>query len=186
MNDIDPATTVLYPPPPIRRRRSGLGLSLVGAASAVLMVATLAGPADASVRPAASSPQKVTVSVKTVKKYGAVLFDQNGLALYYDTADKPPHFNCTGGCLTIWPAVVLPKGQKAAVAGKGVTGLGTTKSPEGVQVTWKGKPLYTYAADSKGTVNGQGIQGIWFVGHPTTTAATVKATAGTTAGSSWG
>ncbi len=181
MNDFTATTTGLSARPSRRRR-----LYLVSAATAVLAAATLASPAGASVRQAAASPQKVTVNVKTVKKYGAVLFDQKGLALYYDTADKPPHFACTGGCLSIWPALVLAKGQKAAVAGKGVTGLGTTKSPEGVQVTWKGKPLYTYAADSKGTVNGQGVQGIWFVGHPTTTAATVKATAGTTAGSSWG
>ena len=65
------------------------------------------------------------------------------------------------------------------MAGKGVTNLGTIKSPEGMQVTWKGKPLYTYAADSKGTVNGQGIQGIWFVVHPAAAKTTPTTSSGT-------
>ena len=185
MKDITPATSG----PGLassRGRRFGLGFSAlaVAAASIGLSIAALAGPASATNRPAAASTGKVTVTMKTVKKYGAVFFDQKGLALYYDTADKPPHFACTGGCLSFWPALVLPKGQNAAVAGKGVSGLGTIKSPEGMQVTWKGKPLYTYAADSKGTVNGQGIQGIWFVVH--TSATLTGATTATTASGSWG
>jgi predicted lipoprotein with Yx(FWY)xxD motif len=157
-----------------------------------LSLTALAATAGASNRPAASttaSTAKVTVTLKSVKKYGNVFFDQKGLALYYDTADKtankPPHFACTGGCLSFWPALLLPKGQKTAVAGKGVTNLGTIKSPEGMQVTWKGKPLYTYAADSKGTVNGQGIQGIWFVVHPTAASTTAVKTTSTTSGT-WG
>jgi predicted lipoprotein with Yx(FWY)xxD motif len=173
-----------------RRRRFGLGLCalVAGAASLGLSLTTLATTAGASNRPAASttaSTTKVTVTLKSVKKYGNVLFDQKDLALYYDTADKPPHFACTGGCLSFWPALLLPKGQKAAVAGNGVTNLGTIKSPEGMQVTWKGKPLYTYAADSKGTVNGQGIQGIWFVVHSTAALTATKTTA-TTASGTWG
>jgi predicted lipoprotein with Yx(FWY)xxD motif len=186
MKDITPAIFGLRPASS-RRRRFGLGLCALaaGTASIGLTLTAVAAPATASSRPAAASTSQVVVNMKTVKKYGAVLFDQKGLALYYDTADKPPHFACTGGCLSFWPALVLPKGQKAAVAGKGVTGLGTIKSPEGVQVTWKGKPLYTYAADSKGTVNGQGIQGIWFVAHPTASLTAVKTTATTSSGT-WG
>ena len=174
-----------------RRRRFGSGLCALAVSTAGLglSVTTLAATASASNRPLAASTTastaKVTVTMKSVKKYGNVFFDQKDLALYYDTADKPPHFACTGGCLSFWPALLLPKGQKAAVAGKGVTGLGTIKSPEGMQVTWKGKPLYTYAADSKGTVNGQGIQGIWFVVHPTA-ALTAAKTTSTTSSGTWG
>ena len=194
MNDITAATTGPRPSSISRRRRIGMGLGAValGSASVALSLATLAVPAGASPRLAATSSTKIVVNVKTVSKYGAVLFDQAGLALYYDTANKPPsHWACTGGCLSFWPALVLPKGQAAAVAGKGVSGLGTVKSPSGpggkmeVQVTWKGKALYTYAADSKGTVNGQGIQGIWFAARPTATL-TAAQTPPTTAASSGG
>jgi predicted lipoprotein with Yx(FWY)xxD motif len=182
-----------------RKRRFGLGLSalVAGAASVGLSLTALGGPASANTRLAATSTSHVVVTIKTVTKYGAVLFDQKGLALYVDMSDKPPHFACTGTCLTFWPALVLPAGQTAAVAGMGVTGLGTIKSPSGMQVTWRHMPLYTFKADSKGTVHGQGIKqwGIWYAANskiaqtkvPTngnTTATTAKTTA-TTSSSSW-
>jgi predicted lipoprotein with Yx(FWY)xxD motif len=187
MKDITPAITGPHPSAS-RKLRFGAGMCalVAGTASVGLSMTALAGAAGAANRPAAASSGQVVVTMKSVKKYGDVLFDQKGLALYYDTADKPPHFNCTGGCLSFWPALVLPKGQKAATAGKGVTGLGTIKSPEGVQVTWKGKPLYTYAADGKGTVKGQGIQGIWFAARPATLTAAAKTTATTASSSSSG
>lgn len=49
------------------------------------------------------------------------------------------------------------------MAPKGVTGLGTIKSPSGRQVTWKGKPLYSFIADSAGKVTGNGKGKVWFV-----------------------
>jgi predicted lipoprotein with Yx(FWY)xxD motif len=188
------------PSPRYRKRRVGVGMCALaaGIAGIGLSLGTLAGTASGANRPAVTSTGHVVVTVKTVSKDGAVLFDQNGLALYVDMSDKPPHFACTGGCLTFWPALVLPKGQTTVTAGKGVTGLGTVKSPEGMQVTWRHMPLYTFADDSKGTVHGQGIKqwGTWWAANSTTartvvpaagasTAATTKATP-TTSSSSWG
>lgn len=195
MTDVTPTTTSEpRPSSPGRRRRFGLGLCalMAGAASVGLSLTALGGPASATT----TSTSKVVISIKT-DKYGAVLFDQKGLALYIDMSDKPPHFACTGACLTFWPALVLPKGQTAAVAGKGVTGLGIVKGPEGMQVTWRQKPLYTYAADSKGTVHGQGIKqwGTWYAANSKTaltavpatakTAATTANSTGTTSSGSW-
>jgi predicted lipoprotein with Yx(FWY)xxD motif len=148
-----------------RMRRFGLGICalVAGSATAGLSLAALSSPASASTQMAAGNTTKVVVSLKTVKSYGGVLFEQKGLALYVDMSDKPPHFACTGACLSFWPVLVLPRGQTTPVAGKGVSGLGTIRSPAGMQVTWRHMPLYTYAADSKGTVHGQGIEqwGIW-------------------------
>jgi predicted lipoprotein with Yx(FWY)xxD motif len=120
----------------------------------------------------------VAVDEVSVAKFGKVLVDQKGLALYFDTANKPMHFACTGGCLTAWPPLVVAKGQTAALAGKGVTGLGTVRGPSGLQVTWQGKALYTFVEDTKGTVTGQGIGHVWFVTQPS--AAITKAPAATT------
>jgi predicted lipoprotein with Yx(FWY)xxD motif len=178
MKDITPTTTIEPRPTSSgRRRRFGLGLCalMAGTASVGLSLTALGGPASATT----TSTSKVVVSMKTVKNDGAVFFDQQGLALYVDMSDKPPHFACTGACLTFWPALLLSNGQKAAVAGKGVTGLGTIKSPEGLQVTWRQKPLYTYAADSKGTVHGQGIKqwGTWWAANSKTALTVVPATA---------
>jgi predicted lipoprotein with Yx(FWY)xxD motif len=112
-----------------------------------------------------ATKNEVVVNVISVAKFRKVLVDQKGFALYIDSADRPPHFACTGACLVVWPPLLLPKGQAKPIAGKGVTGLGVVKSPSGEQVTWHGKPLYTFIRDSKGTVRGQGIKqdGTWFV-----------------------
>ncbi len=143
----------------------------------------VAGPAVAS-----PTSAKVEVKMASVAKYGQILVNTSGLPLYYDAANKPGKWACTGSCLAAWPPLTLPKSQKAAVAAKGVTGLGTVKSPSGVQVTWHGKALYTFAEDSKGKVTGQGISD-FFVAHVSAAAKTATAggaTPTTAAKSSWG
>jgi predicted lipoprotein with Yx(FWY)xxD motif len=149
------------------------------------MGGTASASGTARVDAQSKTSAKVAVSEVTVAKFGKILIDQKGLALYYDTANKPNHFACTGDCLTAWPPLVLAKGQTTARAGKGVKGLGTVRGPAGLQVTWEGKPLYTFIKDTKGTVNGQGVGHVWLVAElsaavtkapaPTTTAPTTTA-----------
>lgn len=123
-----------------------------------LSLTALVGTATASPRPDLSARAMVAVKAATVAKYGKILENQKGLPLYYDTADKPPrHFDCTHGCLSAWPPLDLSKGQKKVAVGKGVRGISTIKDATGVQVTWKGKPLYTFGSDSKGNVTGDGV-----------------------------
>jgi predicted lipoprotein with Yx(FWY)xxD motif len=152
---------------------------LASLAAGAVGLGALAGMAAPAV--AASKAAPVEVKLVTVAKYGKVLVTATGLALYYDTANKPGKWACTGGCLTAWPPLVLAKGQTKATAGPGVTGLGTVKSPSGVQVTWDGKALYTFIRDSKDTVTGQGYQKVWYVAQ-----AAKATTTATTASSSWG
>jgi predicted lipoprotein with Yx(FWY)xxD motif len=154
---------------------TALGAGAFGLAAAL---AVMGGPASATGAVKATTATKVAVDEVSVAKYDKVLVDQKGLALYYDTANKPMHFACTGACLSAWPPLVLAKGQTAALAGPGVTGLGTVRGPSGLQVTWQGKALYTFVEDTKGTVTGQGIGHVWFVTQPS--AAITKAPAATT------
>ena len=165
-----------------RPHRAYFAVALGTASLGLTAFALMGGPASASgagkTGTKATTATKVVVDEVTVAKYGKVLVDQKGLALYYDTANKPMHFACTGDCLTAWPPVVLANGQTAALAGAGVTGLGTVRGPSGLQVTWKGNPLYTFVEDTKGTVTGQGIGHVWFVTQ--LPAATTKAPASTT------
>jgi predicted lipoprotein with Yx(FWY)xxD motif len=138
---------------------------LAGTVGIGLLSVSAAGAAGAAARPATSGAAAMSSVVKTatVARYGKILEDSKGLALYYDTANRPPsHWACTAGCLAAWPPLVLPKGHKAT-APMGVTGISAIKGPSGEQVTWKGKPLYTYVGDSAGKVTGQGIGRIWYV-----------------------
>jgi predicted lipoprotein with Yx(FWY)xxD motif len=100
-------------------------------------------------------------------KFGPILANAKGLALYTATGDTSTTSGCTGTCLKLWPPLLLPAGQTQPMAGPGVTGLGTFMRPEGIQVTYHGKLLYTWIKDtSPGQVTGQGVVdsgGTWFV-----------------------
>jgi predicted lipoprotein with Yx(FWY)xxD motif len=65
--------------------------------------------------------------------------------------------NCTGGCLTTWPALTVAAGD-IPTGGAGVTGtLGTiTRADNGaLQVTYNGLPLYFFSHDAApGDTNG--------------------------------
>jgi len=95
--------------------------------------------------------------------FGKILVTKNRLTLYYYTADTPKKIACTGACAQSWPPLIYT-GSGTPVGGPGVTGLGTIKRPGGgVQVTYKGKPLYTFISDTPGHTTGQGVAGFQVV-----------------------
>jgi predicted lipoprotein with Yx(FWY)xxD motif len=94
--------------------------------------------------------------------------NSKGLTAYYFDVDKANSgmSACTGACATTWPAITT---SSATPTVKGVTGtLGEITDPAGAkQITIDGRPIYTFASDSKpGDVNGQGVQGVWHVVSP--------------------
>jgi predicted lipoprotein with Yx(FWY)xxD motif len=90
-----------------------------------------------------------------------VLATTRGRTLYSLSAETGGRFICTGACLSTWHPLVVPSGVKPA----GPVKLGTIERPDGrTQVTFKGRPLYSFDGDSKlGDVNGEGIKdvGTW-------------------------
>ncbi len=105
--------------------------------------------------------------VTSNSKYGSILTDANGMTLYMFLNDTSTTSTCTGGCATLWPALLT---NGSPVAGTGVDGtkLGTsTRADGGVQVTYNGHPLYYFSSDkAAGDTNGQGIKSIWYVVSP--------------------
>jgi predicted lipoprotein with Yx(FWY)xxD motif len=99
-----------------------------------------------------------------------VLTTTKGRTLYSLSAETKGRFICTGACVSTWHPLLVPAGVKPA----GPVKLGTIKRPEGkTQVTFKGRPLYSFAGDAKaGDANGEGIKdvGTWHA------AVTAKAT----------
>jgi predicted lipoprotein with Yx(FWY)xxD motif len=122
-------------------------LTVLIAVAAPVVVPAVAG---ASVDRGATS---VVVSTVKNSKLGTLLV--SGKTLYTLRASKTA---CSTSCLKIWPELVLPKGVTKATAGSGVDAakLGTIVRAGGVrQVTYGGKPLYTFVGDkSRGAVNG--------------------------------
>lgn len=101
---------------------------------------------------------------------GRILVDARGRSLYLFEADKRNQSNCSGACLSAWPALTSgskPPGRSGTVAAK----LGTIAAAGGArQVTYNGHPLYHYAGDQKaGDTTGQGLDQFgaeWYVLSP--------------------
>jgi predicted lipoprotein with Yx(FWY)xxD motif len=144
------------------RAAASLVVGVVGAVSVAALVLFGIALADAGEAPA--SVVGAGVTLKTITIHGiTVLTDAKGLTLYWFVPDSPAASRCTGSCAAYWPPVTgTPK------AGPGVTGtLGTIKRPGGgLQATYDGHPLYTYAGDSApGQAHGNKLDlngGYWY------------------------
>jgi predicted lipoprotein with Yx(FWY)xxD motif len=105
----------------------------------------------------ATTKSERAVKVERVAKYGEVLFSVKGFALYTYAHDTKNHSTCEGSCLSAWPALEVAKDVRPT----GVAGLGVIVRSNGThQVTWHGRPLYTFASDTRrGEVSGDGVGG---------------------------
>ena len=111
---------------------------------------------------------------------GKIVVDGEGRTLYLFTADTGTTTACTGGCTSLWPALVAP-----ATAGSGVTGtVGEATQADGTkQVTLNGHLLYYYGGDTTpGDTTGQGIGGKWYVVNGAGEAVKASASSGASSG----
>ena len=108
---------------------------------------------------AAATTGTATVNVRQIDGVGSVLVDSHGTALYSPTQEASGMIRCSGSCTKIW--IPLTPGGAKPTAGTGVTGkLARTMRPDGTsQVTYDGRPLYTFVEDSApGKVTGNGVR----------------------------
>ncbi len=160
---------------------SCLGLAAVLGALAVAGCggsSSASGPQSPSLTAAQTSPA-VTHAKKGPKvrgissRYGRILADGHGRALYLFTADngKAGGSACFGDCAVAWPPYLVKSKPRAGPGAKGGL-IGTTPRSGGRrQVTYAGHPLYYYEGDrSAGEVNCQAaveFGGYWYVLRPT-------------------
>ncbi|MGC1165797.1 MAG: hypothetical protein WA862_06790 [Solirubrobacterales bacterium] len=108
--------------------------------------------------------------VKVVdSRYGRVIADGKGEALYLFEKEDTRRAECYGACARAWPPL-LTKGKPQAGGGAKASLLGTTKRSDGkLQVTYAGQPLYYYVDDSPGTILCHDVEefgGLWLVLGP--------------------
>ena len=104
----------------------------------------------------AQTPTPVATVLATATINGGAAF-VNGLqhAVYtFDGDTVPNQSTCTGGCASIWPPVPPPGGALPVP-------WASFKRPDGSQqLSYKGKPLYTFVSDTQPDVaTGDGVQG---------------------------
>jgi predicted lipoprotein with Yx(FWY)xxD motif len=137
---------------PLNPLRPGIGIALLAAALTALLVPNIA--AAKTTKPVAKQAPNTTLE-------RTVLTNLKGHSLYSLSAETNGRFICTGACLATWHPLVVPAGVRPT----GPVRLGTIVRPDGrTQVTYKGRPLYSFAGDMKsGDVNGEGIKdvGTW-------------------------
>jgi len=140
---------------------TGCGSSSSGSSSTAAS-AQMGGGSGGSTTAAASNSATTTVALGKTS-LGKILVDSKGRTLYLFEADKPNMSNCSGACLSIWPAYMS---KTKAMAGSGVDAAKIGTTADG-QVTYSGHPLYYYAGDQKaGDTTGQGLDQFgakWYV-----------------------
>ncbi|MGW7367128.1 COG4315 family predicted lipoprotein [Streptomyces sp. NPDC054841] len=153
----------------MRSARTKTTLLAAPAATLALLALTACGgsdePADASAgKPA--KPARTAASVKIADSpLGRILVDDSGRTLYGFAKDKPGAASaCDDDCIAVWPALTS---AEDVTAGSGTTAslLKEIKLGEGAeQATYGDWPLYYYVGDTTpGDLNGQGLDGEWFV-----------------------
>jgi predicted lipoprotein with Yx(FWY)xxD motif len=142
------------------RRRRVLGLGT--AAAALALVAACGGGTGGS---------GATVSARDLPGVGTVLVDSAGRTLYVSDQETAGTIRCVGDCVSLWVPLTVSTGTIPS-AGGGVGGvLATLTRPDGGnQVTYGGRPLYTFAPDGgPGKSGGNGVRdsfaGTDFVWH---------------------
>jgi predicted lipoprotein with Yx(FWY)xxD motif len=157
-----------------------LVLTLAGAGMLAACGAT--SPAGTA-PPTTSGPSSTGTTVNTATtSLGTVLTTSKGFTLYYFLPEKSSTIGaCTGGCLTVWPPLVVTGAPTAVSAATGT--LATVSimlnGAAATEVTYNGWPLHTYASDTAaGQINGQGIMGKWFAAMPGTSATATGSTTG--------
>ena len=107
-------------------------------------------PAAACVAPAAAA-DGTKIAVRG-SDYGPMLWAPGRQAIYVFQNDEPGKSHCYGRCAKAWPPV-LTSGPPRAGRGADPQLLGMTRRRNGDrQVTYGGRPLYTYAHEGRGDV----------------------------------
>jgi predicted lipoprotein with Yx(FWY)xxD motif len=136
---------------------------LVSCLAAALLVGAPAADAEQAKR-------KGAVVKVGPSRYGDVIYDGKGRALYLFTKEKGKKSRCYGNCARAWPPFYA-NGKPTAGTGADADLIGTTKRRKGRrQVTYNGHPLYYYVTDTEpGEITCQDVfefGGTWFVVDP--------------------
>ena len=149
-----------------------------------LLLGGCGGDTKEAAPPPPAKPQKAAPAARVEKpaaagtyvkvrktRYGRILTDGKGRALYLFTKERGSRAACYGACANAWPPFYA-KGRVKAGQGVSWSRVGTTARRAGrSQVTYRGHPLYYYVTDrAPGQVTCQNVAeygGTWLVVAPT-------------------
>ncbi|WP_312191146.1 hypothetical protein [Sphingobacterium sp.] len=106
------------------------------------------------------------IQIASNTQFGNILTDANGKTLYFFSNDSKGTSTCVGDCLAAWPVYYSSEASSDMEIDKSLLGE-ITRADGSKQSTFKGWPLYYYAADGQtGQVKGDAVNKIWYVAKP--------------------
>ena len=115
---------------------------------------------DAQLRPETAPATPAEVSVFVEQEHFVFRVD-DARAIYYFDDDKPGRSKCAATCARTWRPVLAPPDAAAVGDWTAITRADASK-----QWAYKGRPVYTFAADEPGQMKGDGLQGLWHLVKP--------------------
>lgn len=103
-------------------------------------------------------PSIAPVTSEFIDPFGTVITTKDGNALYTFAKDSKNESNCVDTCALLWLPFLIYYPEEVG----GLYGY-IERADGSLQVTFEGKPLYTYSPDAPHTVTGDGIDGVWDV-----------------------
>lgn len=94
----------------------------------------------------------------SISGYGKVMTNQNYRPLYVKNEDTSSQSTCYEECAIAWPPLLVDSEDEVS----GDYGV-ITRTDGTLQVTYLGKPLYSYTPDTARRVTGDGYRGVWKV-----------------------
>ena len=170
----------------LARRAVPPGLAAVAAAGLLAACGSAgagSGPATGGTHGTAAGSGMV-ISVRKLSGVGAVLADRSGKTLYSPQQEAHGTIMCTGGCLSFWFPVPATAGATLHAPAGATGALGTIHRTGGLtQLTYNGKPLYTFRLDqAPGQAHGNDFTdhfgGATFTWHVLTTSGAPAQTGG--------
>ena len=155
-----PKRSFPFPPPAARVAVLPIALAALAALAVELSVASPDGGTSAKGTSA--------LTVVQLPRYGRVLANARGDTLYLLRGPRAAQVSCGGGCLSLWPPLLVGASAREVRAGPGLAGkIGLVPRDGERQVTYNGYRLYTYAGDSgPRQSNGEGVVsfgGTWYL-----------------------
>jgi predicted lipoprotein with Yx(FWY)xxD motif len=127
-----------------------------------LALATTAVAGFSGATAQAASAPVVVKTARNAKLHHTVLVNRAGHTLYSLSAERNGRFICTDEeCLSFWTPLTVRRGTKPRDT---VGSLVTIRRPDGrTQVTYRGRPRYSFYQDGRGDANGEGFKdvGTW-------------------------
>jgi predicted lipoprotein with Yx(FWY)xxD motif len=134
------------------RRSILLPILLIGAALGVAACGS-----DDETGASAAGASTGLVSVGTVDG-NDVLADSSGKTLYTAAVEKGGKILCVDACTSFWEPILASSSDAEQAAGETDANLGVVKRPDGQsQLTFDGLPLYTFAEENAGQLEGDGF-----------------------------